>query len=56
MCWHYLSLGHGVLELPGPDRLELELAVYWGPGEPTRAVWLWSQTGTIAGWAAVGEA
>jgi len=32
----------------------LELLVYWGGGEPTRAVWLWR--GAIAGWAAVGEA
>jgi hypothetical protein len=60
MNWHDLEPGHGVLELPerpGRDRLELELHVYWGDGgEPTRAVWLWSQTGRVAGWAAAGEA
>ena len=36
--------------------LNLELLVFWGGGEPTRAVWFWSQTGRVMGWAAVGEA
>lgn len=45
-----------VVELSGPPTLELELLVFWGGGEPTRAVWLWSQTGELAAWAAVGVA
>jgi hypothetical protein len=56
MHFYDLTDGTGVLELPGPDRLELELLIWWGDGEPTRAAWLWSQTGRLAGWAAVGEA
>ena len=63
MRWHHLGPGEGVLEIDydasnevAKAELELELAVYWGGGEPTRAVWLWSQSGAIAGWAAVGEA
>lgn len=63
MNWHDLGPGRGVLEfdaiaggdLPAGDRLEFELLVYWGAGEPTRAVWVWSQTGAIAGWCGVGE-
>jgi len=59
MNWHDLDPGHVVLELPespGRDRVELELHVFWDGGEPTRAVWLWSQSKRIAGWAVVGEA
>jgi hypothetical protein len=68
MRWHHLSPGRGVLEIDGgspfatatvgskPPGLELELAVWWGGGEPTRAAWLWSQTGRVASWAVVGEA
>jgi hypothetical protein len=56
MRWHHLAPGRGVLELPGPDRLELELMLWWGGGLPSRAAWLWSQTGRVAVWAAVGEA
>lgn len=59
MTWHDLDPGHAVLELPqatGRDRVELELHVYWGGGEPSRAVWLWSESGRIAWWSAVGEA
>ncbi|HKO90623.1 MAG TPA: hypothetical protein VJU61_05700 [Polyangiaceae bacterium] len=60
MTWRDLDHTYGGLELPetpGSDRLELELLVFWGDGEePTRAVWLWSQTGRVAAWAAVGEA
>jgi hypothetical protein len=63
MHWHHLGPGHGVLEIDyGPTsevakgEPELELVVYWGGGEPTRAVWLWSQSGAIAAWAVVGEA
>lgn len=67
MNWHDLGPGHGVLEIDyGPSNevekseppasLELELLVWWGGGEPSRAVWIWSQTGRVAGWADVGEA
>ena len=59
MNWHDLDPDCGVLQIPpalGRDREELELRIWWGGGEPTRAVWLWSQTGRVAGWAAVGEA
>ncbi len=56
MCWWTLGFGHGVLELPGPWLLEMELLVWWGGGEPTRAAWVWSQTGAVASWASVGRA
>jgi hypothetical protein len=67
MRWFQLGRGHGVIELDyspsnegeksePPARLELELLVWWGGGEPSRAVWIWSQTGRVAGWAVVGEA
>lgn len=55
MRWHHLGPGHGVLELPGPDRFALELLVWWGGGA-LRAAWCWSQTGRVAAWALVGEA
>jgi hypothetical protein len=50
------QFGDRVIRAASPPPLELELHVYWGGGEPSRAVWLWSQTGRVAGWAAVGEA
>lgn len=59
MHLHDIGEGLAVLELPdhpGPDRVELELLVWWGGGEPTRAAWVWSQTGRVAGWAEVGVA
>jgi hypothetical protein len=56
MCWWTLGIGHGVLELPGPRALELELLVWWGGGVATRAAWVWSQTGKVAIWAHVGQA
>jgi len=68
MTWWTLGPGCGVLELDygspfstaivggKPEVLDLELLVFWNGGEPTRAVWLWSQSGRVAGWAAVGEA
>lgn len=63
MRWHHLSTGHGVLEiahgspfapaLVGQSRPPpIELLVWWGGGEPTRAAWLW--TGRVAAWATVG--
>jgi hypothetical protein len=51
-----LRFGDRVIRAASPPPLELELHVYWGGGEPSRAVWLWSQRGWVAGWAAVGEA
>lgn len=45
-----------MLELPGPPDRELELMLFWGGGEPTRAVWLWSKTGQRVAWAPVGQA
>jgi hypothetical protein len=64
MTWWTLGLGCGVLEIDYRPSIavgkseppaEFELLVYWGDGQ-TRAVWLWSQSGRVAGWAAVGEA
>lgn len=49
------SPDRGVLAA-SPPPIELELQIYWGGGARTRAVWVWSQTGAVAGWAAVGEA
>jgi len=51
MTWWTLEPGCGVLELSGP----IELIVYFGDGQ-TRAVWLWSESGRMVGWAVVGEA
>jgi hypothetical protein len=67
MTWWTIGPGCGVLEIDYrasiaveksevAPALELELLVYWGGGEPTRAVWLLSQTGRVMGWAGVGEA
>jgi hypothetical protein len=71
MRWHHLAPGRGVVEIDlkptrrptfaveksePPPPLELELMLWWGAGEPTRAAWLWSQTGEVAAWAAIGEA
>ncbi len=56
MIWYWHGVGMGVLELPGPDRLELEPLVFYGPDVPTRGVWIWSQTGAVAVWAVVGQA
>jgi hypothetical protein len=62
----FCSLGpdHGVLEIDhgspfptaGVGGLGLELRVWWGGDEPTRAAWIWRETGKVAGWAEVGEA
>lgn len=51
MQWHDIDLDHGVLELRGSARLEVELELWWGGGEPTRALWLLSQrrAGTALG-------
>lgn len=65
--YHHLGPGHGVFEIDyrasnevgkgeAAARGELELLVWYGGGEPTRAAWVWSQSGAIAGWAVVGEA
>ena len=56
MCWWTLGFGHGVLELSGPWLREMELLVWWGGDEPTRAAWVWSQTGAVVHWASVGRA
>lgn len=65
MTWWTIGPGCGVLEIDYRPTIavgkseppaELELRVYWGGGEPTRAVWLWSQTGRVMGWAGVGVA
>jgi hypothetical protein len=60
MHWHDLAPDHGVLELlvsPLTDRgPDLELLIWWGGGEKTRAAWVWSPTGRVAGWALVGVA
>jgi len=56
MRWYDLDPDRGVLELDGPERLDLELVLWWGDGERTRALWLLSQSGRALGWAAVGEA
>jgi len=67
MTWWTIGPGCGVLEFDytspdptaiggaKPEVLGLELLVWWGGGEPTRAVWFWSQTGRVMGWAGVGE-
>lgn len=55
MKWYCLEEGLGVLELPGLAGFELELAVWWGGGEPTRAAWLWSQTGSFVWWCGGGQ-
>lgn len=61
MRWRDLDSTTGVLQLDGraSNAVEkgepvLELAVFWGGGEPTRAVWRWA--GRVASWATVGEA
>jgi hypothetical protein len=65
MRWHHLGLGWDVLEIdytPASSPTievakregELELVVFWGGGEPTRAMWRWA--GRLAAWAEVGEA
>jgi hypothetical protein len=61
MRWYDLDPDRGVLELDTSNEvakgeLEIELAVWWGGGAPTRAVWLWSQSGKVAAWAWVGQA
>jgi len=67
MHWFHLGPGHCVFELDYrasnevgkgevPAGGDLELLVWWGGGEPTRAAWVWSQTGRVMGWAGVGEA
>lgn len=59
MRWHDIAPAYDVPERPGRltvDRLGLELLVFWGGGEPTRAVWRWARTGRVACWAAVGLA
>ena len=70
MRYHHLGPGHAVLEIdytPGrlptapaakgePPPLDLELVLWYGGGEPTRAAWLWSQSGRVAWWAVVGQA
>lgn len=56
MRFHHLDPDRCVLELPGPRGLEVELQLWWGDGERTRALWLLSQSGRALGWAVVGEA
>lgn len=68
MTWWTISPGCGVLEFDytspisasiavvKPEALDVELLVWWGGGEPTRAAWLCSQSGRVMGWAAVGVA
>jgi hypothetical protein len=62
MRWHHIGPGRGVLEIggspfaPAAVGAELELVLWWGGGLPSRAAWLWSQTGRVAAWVVVGEA
>lgn len=63
MRWYDVDPGRGVLEIeyepsnePAKAEVDLELAVYWGGGERTRAAWLLSQDGRVLAWAVVGEA
>ena len=52
----YISPNPTAIGVAKPEVLGLELLVWWGGGEPTRAVWFWSQTGRVMGWAGVGVA
>lgn len=49
--WRELNRGCGVVVLP-----DLQLWVWWGGGEPTRALWRLTRSGVCVTWATVGEA
>ncbi len=51
MRWRHLGRGYGALDLGA-----VELVLWWGGGEPTRALWRFPASGEVAGWADVGEA